>query len=378
MKYKNIKSFIIWRFLFFSIAFYILTTIIDVMFEYIFNLFTIRYGLGDVIEAQFSNLSLKAQVLFISLFVFYFAILFFLYFFGIKLFAKGVQKKIQMPVYQLSQGLEKVTNGCYSVRMDFTAEYEFCQMKDAFNTMTERLEKAEKEKEKYQQEKAILFANIAHDLKTPMTTITGYAKALERELVEEKKQKEYFTAISTKAQQINQLIEKLSSYTKLENTEYQFQFAFANVSEILRLCCADYFSQFEEKNFIFETNIPTEEIYSIVDRVELSRAIYNLLSNAIVHNTEGTTVEVSLKIINQQIEIAVKDNGERIPKEMSEHLFDPFFCGDVSRVSKNGSGLGLSIVKKIVQRHGGDVYLREEKTPYTKAFIIHIPIAEQR
>ena len=193
----------------------------------------------------------------------------------------------------------------------------------------------------------LMLSDIAHDLRTPMTTVNGYAKALaDGMVVEPEKQLEYLQAIQNKSARMNDLIHLLFEYVKLDSEGFSLDRKETDLSELLRENAALIYADFEDAGMEFEIDIPEEVVSVSVDPIQFSRVITNLLNNAMKHNESGTHIKIGMYRKNGYIYILVADSGRRIPGELAEHLFEPFTKGDVSRKSGSGSGLGLSIAKK--------------------------------
>lgn len=134
-----------------------------------------------------------------------------------------------------------------------------------------------------------------------------------------------------------------------------------------------------ETGMIPDIDIPEEADYAEIDKMQFSRAFTNLLTNAIKHNEAGISIKISMKKKLSYLVIKVMDSGERIDPELAQHLFDPFVMGDESRNSRGGSGLGLSVSKKVIEMHGGNLTLEQPtEEGYTKAFCIKIKQVEEK
>jgi len=230
--------------------------------------------------------------------------------------------------------------------------------------------KIEEENVRYNKERNTLFANIAHDLKTPMTTVIGFSKALyDGEVKSEKERKELLYAVYTKSKKANELLDLMFQYTKLEGIDYNLILKEENIGAIIREIIALYYNQFEEKNIELVIDIPDEPLKMQVDRIEFSRAISNLIINAYRHNEEGSTVLIRLQK-QDGIRIVVADTGKAIPMDMKKQIFEPFVCGDESRNENSGSGLGLAITKIIVEKHCGTIQIDSSIEGYSKGFVI--------
>ena len=295
------------------------------------------------------------------------------YFAGIRIFGRGISRKIATPARNMAAGFAEVAGGNLDVVLDFQTETEFREMRDAFNAMALRLKKSEEQRLIMENERMRLFSHIAHDLKTPMTTISSYAGALANDVVNPDKQQEYFLAIQAKSMQLNQLIEQLLSYSKMGASDYRINCEQTDIDELLRLACTSLFGEIESKKMELELNLPDAPVYLNVDSLELNRAITNLLSNAIRYNPVGSLLAVGLAEEANRVMIQIADNGSEIPADIADKLFEPFVSGSVSRSSGSGSGLGLAIVKKIIERHGGEISVENAPAPYTKMFVIRLP-----
>ena len=228
----------------------------------------------------------------------------------------------------------------------------------------------EEEKERqlaFDRERNLLLSDIAHDIKTPITTLCGYSKALSDNLVQDEKRQEYIDAIYRKSLRMNELITLLFEYVKLDSIGFELYREECDLCELLRECTAALYADFEEKKITLRVEIPEiPERYS-ADQIQITRTINNLLSNAVRYGREGGSVLVQLS----EDTITVADDGIEIDDELAEHIFEPFTRGDKARSTVGGSGLGLSIAYRIVKMHGWELRLnRDYRRGYTKAFQI--------
>lgn len=221
----------------------------------------------------------------------------------------------------------------------------------------------------YERKRNLLLSDIAHDIKTPITTICGYSKALAEGVVQEEKRQTYLDTIYSKSMRMDELVTLLFEYVKLGSEGYVLDRQPCNLAELLRECVALVYAEFEEGRMDVVLEIPEENVPYEIDRLQMSRAISNLLTNAARYGKAGGRVLVRL----QDEVITVADDGEPIDPAFAEHIFEPFARGDKARSTKGGTGLGLGIAAQIVKMHGGrlelDSYCEEG---YTKAFRIHL------
>ena len=233
-----------------------------------------------------------------------------------------------------------------------------------------------KKKEQYERQRNLLLSDIAHDLKTPITTVAGCAKALSRgDVTGEAQTKEYLNAIARKSMQMSELIQLLFEYVKLDSEGFSLKKEKKDLTELLREVAASLYMDFEEKEIAFEVDIPEKPCILSLDVIQFSRAVHNLLLNIIRHNPAGTEAGIVMEETDEKITLKIWDNGTPIPPEIAEHLFEPFVQGDASRQSKSGSGLGLSIAAKVIAMHDGELTLLQENGK--KIFKIILVITEK-
>ena len=369
---KNKRSFkvvIMRSFVGYTIAIALTLLVLEVLF----SLFTVKNNMSFS-ELASSPLAEGTMNLQITLSVIWNLITALVYLLGIVLFGRRISKKIMEPIKKMEEGFKAVTAGDLDTTLDFETETEFREMKEAFNFMTSKLKDSEEKRLSMEQERMQIFSHIAHDLKTPMTTISGYAGALASGMVEDpEKQLEYHLAMKEKSKQMNQLIDQLLCYSKLGTSQYQMNLKKDDLVELLRIACATMFADIENKQMSLELQLPDNPVFYRVDSLEINRAIGNLLTNAIHHNKIGSKLCVRLTVEVEYIEIQIADNGAAIPDAISRNLFEPFVSGSESRSANSGTGLGLAIVKKVMEQHGGDALLLDAPFPYTKMFVLRFP-----
>lgn len=228
-----------------------------------------------------------------------------------------------------------------------------------------------KESQKLAKEQSTLFANIAHDLKTPLTSITGFSKALNEEVVEPEEIKEVSGIIYRKSVTANELLDLMFQYTKLHSAEFSLNKQECAVNYLLKEAVADNYDLIETQGIELDLNLPDEPIIREIDQTEFRRVFNNLLINACKHNPPHTKLSMSLINKENKTEIIFADNGTRIPQKDRDQLFQPFVSENETERNFQGSGLGLAIVKTIINKHGFTIELLDDEV-YTKKFVITI------
>lgn len=260
--------------------------------------------------------------------------------------------------------------------------YVICAILYSFNVSNKvyEIERIRRQREKeYEKRRNLLLSDITHDIKTPITTMAGFSKALADGTVPEEQRQSYLDSVYNKSMTVSNLVTLLFEYIKLDSTGYVLNRTELDFSELVRECAAGVYTEFEEKKIEPRIVIPERKLSVYVDKMQLERAINNLLTNTVKHNAEGAQVTISVSSEGGYAVFRVSDNGERIEKEDAIHIFEPFVRGDKSRKSGTGNGLGLSISKKITEMHGGRIMLIQYRDPekyhMTKTFEIRIPLS---
>lgn len=283
-------------------------------------------------------------------------------------------KKISRPLKILENEIKKMSEGYSNVGVKFNSYREFNRIKESFNNTVDKLEKSETERRIAEDSKKRIIRDISHDLKTPITSILGYSKAISQGVVtNEEEKKIYLDYIYNKTKRINYLVDELFVFSKLDSPGYKLNLEKKDISEFLRELVALYYIDIEDKGFLLEVNIPEESIYSIIDTKALERALGNIIINAIKYNEVGTIITVELIKSDKYVDIIIEDNGYGISDEVIENIFDEFVRADKARKTDGGSGLGLAITKKIINLHNGKLKLYSEKDIGTK-FSIRLDI----
>ncbi|WP_449445152.1 sensor histidine kinase [Ureibacillus acetophenoni] len=198
------------------------------------------------------------------------------------------------------------------------------------------------EKERLEESKKRMLADLSHDIKTPLTTILGYSKALYDEIVEDEEQRRrYLKYIYDKSIRVTDLVDELFMFSKLDNPDSQINRLDKDLCEFLRQVIVEYYEMFSEKDMELQIDIPDNKIIYWFDEKLLYRAISNILENTIKYNPVQTNVFIRFKKSNEMISIEIGDDGTGIHEDLAETLFDPFVRGDKSRINDGGTGLVL-------------------------------------
>lgn len=225
-----------------------------------------------------------------------------------------------------------------------------------------------KESERQVKENNLMYAAVAHDLKTPLTSIGGFAKALEDDKVSEEEKKEIAGIIAKKSKRMDELVNLLFEYSQLGTAEYKPDLSDFDIAEILRGIIAENYSDLEDHKIDVDVHLPDTPVTINADKRDITRALSNLVINTYKHNPDGITFYVRMEKTGDKCSIILADTGNDIPKGMN--IFEPFVTENSARSTGGGTGLGLALTKRIIDRYGGSISLVHDVPGYTKAFKI--------
>lgn len=379
MQKKSLKWFLIHYFLIILLCIYISEELISLLYRLV-----VFPGLVSLFEMQQITISGNGNVfIFMIQLLLYYLVSFlpkgtsdYLQSFLTKLFGIGLQFEVTSPLYQGRWAALLTVS--FLLLLLFLLAFSLlpyiagtlCYYKIVTGKVNELLEEEKERQLNYERRRNLLLSDIAHDIKTPITTICGYSKALSEGVAQEEKRMDYLNAIYGKALRIDELITLLFEYVKLDSEGYILHKEPGDLAELLRETIAAHYADFEEKQIALTIDIPDDGIPCEMDSLQIGRAITNLLTNALRYGREKGKVLVRLR---DDVH-TVADDGKPIDPDFAERIFDPFSREDSSRRTKEGSGLGLSISAKIVEMHGGELLLNQEfGEGYTKAFQIRLP-----
>ncbi|EET88123.1 histidine kinase [Clostridium carboxidivorans P7] len=215
-----------------------------------------------------------------------------------------------------------------------------------------------------------MISNISHDLRTPLTSMLGYIELVlnDNTLSEEEKRK-YIEIVYNKGNHLYSLMEEFFQVSKLESKDVKLDIRKVNISEIIRQNIISFFNELKKRDMEPQINIPEEDIYAFGNEKAVNRILSNLINNSLKYGSEGTTIGVNLTYDKNNVFISVWDNGVGIPKEEIDYVFDRLYTVEKSRkLNLKSSGLGLTIVKKLVEALGGTISVSSipfEKTAFT-------------
>lgn len=284
---------------------------------------------------------------------------------------KGIAPQIK--ILKIAANNVKEGNLDFSVATGGTDEMsEVC---NAFEDMRVRLKNNAKDRLEDEAEQRALISNIAHDLKTPITAIKGYAEGMLDGVADTpEKREKYIRTIYNKANEMNTLINELTLYSNIDTNKIPYNFQKLNIHSYFEDCIEELGMDLENQHIRLDyANYVDPDVLIIADPEQLGRIIHNIVSNSVKYMRAdvASRIAITIKDVGDFVQIEIADNGKGIATKDLPYVFDRFYRADASRNSAaGGSGIGLSIVKKIVEDHGGKIWVTSKENEGTTMYFV--------
>ena len=270
-------------------------------------------------------------------------------------FTLFVNKKVKYIKF-LSSEVKVIKDEDFGKTIEVRGQDELAELCSSINNMSLELrEKIDNEK-KIEQNKNELITNVSHDLRTPLTSILGYVDLLKQNGFEDKEKfVEYISIIDERSKSLNTLINELFEYTKLNSHDIKLNYSTVEIGSLVEQLSGEYSLIFKKEGLELISEIPEEDIFVDIDIQMIVRALENLLINAKKYSVRNSQVLVKLLQESNDIVISVENKVENISQDDLDNLFERFYKVDKARKTGDSTGLGLSIVKRVVELHKGIV-----------------------
>lgn len=278
---------------------------------------------------------------------------------------------------EISTGVNRLANGDFTSRVQITSDDEFGDIAKDINLAIEQLQYAIERGDFAERSKDQLVLNLAHDLRTPLTSVIGYLDfILNDDQLTREQVKHYTTIAFSKSQRLEKLINELFEITKMDYGMLPLEKKQLNLSEMLIQLNEEMYPALEKHHLTARLEV-TPDLHVYGDGDLLARAFENIITNAIRYGSDGLYVDINGYIDGEDVVIQVTNYGDVIPPDILPHLFDMFFTGDQSRTHQEGStGLGLFITKNIVSQHNGTI--SAESNVVRTLFEVRLPLPQVR
>jgi signal transduction histidine kinase len=271
-------------------------------------------------------------------------------------------RKFGIYLERIAGGISEISAGDFTTRIDILNEDEFGFIASKLNQMTDDIRLLIENERKSESTKNELITSVAHDLRTPLTSIIGYL-----ELVSEKDKltpdiKEHYIEVAySKSKRLEKLIEDLFAYTNLNFGEVTMEWSEIDMVKFIDQLLDEFYPSFQENGLEYEFLTNSSSALVAADGNLLARAFANLISNAIKYGRDGKSIILRLRKENEKVIVSVTNYGTLIPEKDLQHIFERFYRVEGSRSSETGgTGLGLAIAKSVIQMHGGTIEVRSD------------------
>lgn len=294
-----------------------------------------------------------------------------------------LQRRTMRYMAEISQAMQNISEGDLNTAVEIIGDDEFSQMAESLNKLAENIRELMDKEREAERSKNELITNIAHDLRTPLTSIIGYLELLSnsRQTVTEPEiQKKYIDIAYTKAKRLEKLIEDLFGFTKMTYGKVSMKVGQVDIIKLLSQLLEEFYPSFADNNLTYEltSDVPAQMICA--DANLLARLFDNLINNAIKYGAEGKRIQVNVCGGEELATISITNYGRVIPPEELPMIFNKFYRVEHSRsTSTGGTGLGLAIAKNVVDMHGGSIQVTSDLngTVFTVKLKVHFDVNKE-
>ena len=271
------------------------------------------------------------------------------------------------PIREMAQATRCYAEGDFDIRMnDYGRDDEIGELAASFNNMAERLQQTERQRREF-------IANISHELKTPMTTIAGYTDGILDGTIPPENEKQYLQIIANESRRLSRLVRRMLDVSQLQAMDPLRNGNHFDICESMRRVLISMEKKINDRHLDVEADIPDEPILVLGDNDMITQVLYNLLENAAKFAREGSTLYLGVTMMDGKARVTARNVGDTIPAEELPLLFERFHKSDKSRSEdKDGYGLGLYIVKTILQQHKEDISVTSENGVTTFTFSLRV------
>ena len=297
-----------------------------------------------------------------------------------------IYRSVAAPLVKLRKATQNIKEGNLDFVLEVDGTDEFAELCRDFEEMRRRLKESAEEKVLLDKENKELISNISHDLKTPITAVKGYVEGIMDGVADTpEKMDRYVRTIYNKTNEMDHLINELTFYSKIDTNRIPYTFSKLNVDDYFSDCAEEVGLELETRGIqLYYANYVEKDVLVIADGEQIRRVIHNIISNAIKYMDKPKgVIQIRVKDVGDFIQVEIEDNGKGIASKDLTYIFDRFYRTDVSRnSSKGGSGIGLSIVRKIIEDHGGKIWANSKLGCGTVMYFVlrkyqEVPVNEQ-
>jgi len=269
-------------------------------------------------------------------------------------------KRITAPINEVKKAAEAFSKGQLDTRVNIVGHDEMAILAEAFNDMADSLTQIEKMRRSF-------VSDVSHELRTPMTTITGFIQGILDGTIPEEKKELYLKIVLDETKRLSKLVSDLLESSRINSDDVALEKSKFDINEQIRITLIGFDERLDEKNINVNISFANDREFVFADKDSIKRVLTNLIDNAIKFSFEGGNLDIATEDAGEKVLIRVRNEGEGVPEESRKHIFERFYKNDKSRsMNKNGVGLGLYIVKSIVNKHGEKITLVSEEGSFAE------------
>ncbi len=277
-----------------------------------------------------------------------------------------IVRSIMKPLNELTEATRAMGEGDFSRRLDENrGDRELRQAARTFNSMSSRLRDVENSRREF-------VANVSHELRSPITSIRGFAEGMAEGVIPEEDHPKYLRLVADESNRLSRLVEDLLQLSRLERDDVAPEMTDFDINEMLRRAVIRRMNDLDGKKLDVECGFRTDPCRVHADSERIEQVVINLLDNAIKFTGEGGRIVLTVEAREKEAEITVWDDGISVPEEDRDKVFDRFFTSDRAHTSGKGTGLGLSICQRILEMHGKKIRLLDPKEGTAFSFTLDL------
>ena len=254
------------------------------------------------------------------------------------------------PLTYMARAAGEMANGNFSVRAPLEGSSEIQELAASFNTMAEQLSTLEESRRDF-------VANVSHELRSPITSIQGFAQGMLDGTIPEEERTRYLQIVVDETHRLSKLINGLLNLSRMENEQVSLNCAVFDINELIRRVIISRIPQIEEKELEIDADLQETPLCVYADQDQIEQVMINLTDNAIKFSPTGGTVTLRARANGKQVVCTVQDEGSGVLPQDAPHIFERFYKADKAHTVGKGTGLGLAISRKIMEKHGQSIRL---------------------
>ncbi len=271
-----------------------------------------------------------------------------------------IAQKITKPIKQIDETVTQFSKGRFDLRVECNTKDELGSLSENINNMANSIENLEKMRSDF-------VSNVSHELRTPMTSITGFVEGILDGTIPQDKHEEYLQIVLDESKRLSRLVNELLSISRLESGTFKIEKQSFDICKLTRYTIIKFENQIVEKNLNVELEIPDEDVFVFADSDAITQVMTNLISNAIKFANYNGEIKIKIYYSNNKVNVEIFNTGEGINNDKLKYIWDRFYKADDSRnLNPEGIGLGLYIVKSIINKSDEKIFAESKEGEYTK------------